>query len=92
MDIRRIHFLREVLVSEAKRKDIIKYEFSYDNGGGHAPHFFRVTENDLSQARALYAAWGGHRPDGDRCGSVVKGPPSPFIQSRGMRLTREVEP
>jgi len=82
LNIRRIHFLREVLVSDANGQDSITFEFTYDNGGGRAPHFFGVTDDDLPQARALYAVWGGRRLHGYRYGSTVKGPGSPFIQSR----------
>jgi hypothetical protein len=82
MNLRRIHFLREVLVSNANGKDTIAFEFTYDNGGGREPHFFGVTDDDLPEARTLYAAWGGSRPHGSRYGTTVKGPGSPFIQSR----------
>ena len=82
MDIRRIHFLREVLAFDSNGDDIIKFEFSFDNGGGHTPYFFRVAEGDEAQAHALYAAWGGSRAHGHRYGSIAKGPKSPFVQSR----------
>ena len=82
MDVRRIHFLREVLAFDDEGRDDIKFEFSYDNGAGHTPFFFRVADEDLVQAHALYTAWGGSRPHGHRYGNIVRGPGSPFIQSR----------
>lgn len=84
MNIQRIRYLREVLVADDKGKDTIGMEFSYDSGVGQAPHFLGVPDADLAQARALYAAWGGSRPEGDRKGTIVKGPWIPFIQSKSI--------
>jgi hypothetical protein len=84
MNIQRIHFLREVLVTDANGHDTSAFEFSYDNGGDREPHFFGIADADRSQVRALYAAWGGSRLDGYRRGSTVKSPGSPFIQSKGL--------
>jgi hypothetical protein len=73
MNIQRIRFLREVLASNAKGKQTINMEFSYDSGE-RPPHFFGVPDEDVPQARALYLEWGGSRPEGYRRGATVKGP------------------
>jgi hypothetical protein len=73
MDIQRIRFLREVLVTNTKGQQSITMEFSYDSGE-RPPRFFGVPDDDVSRARALYVAWGGSRPEGYRRGTTVKSP------------------
>lgn len=85
MNIRKIRFLREVMVTDAQGQDTIKMEFSYDRDLDRTPHFFEVPASEIRKARALYAAWGGRRAEGYRQGTTVKGPWIPFIQSKSMR-------
>ena len=84
MYIDRIQFLREVLVTDRQGKAAGTMEFSYDSGVEQAPHFFGVPDDDLPQARALYLAWGGNRPEGSQIGTTVRGPWIPAVQSRNI--------
>ncbi len=85
MDIKRVRFLREVVVTDAQGRDTISLEFSYDSGVGRAPYFLAVPVEQISQARSLYHAWGGSRQAGERVGTTVRGPWIPSIQSKGNR-------
>lgn len=73
----RIQFLRDVVVTR-KGKAASTVEFSYDSGDGRAPHFSDVPADDLIQARALYLAWGGNRPEGYPVGTTVRSPWPPL--------------
>ncbi len=84
MHIERIQFLREVLVTDRKDKSTSTMEFSYDNGNDRVPHFFGVPDDDMPQARALYLAWGGNRPEGYQIGTTVRGPWIPPVQSKSI--------
>lgn len=84
MHIERIQFLREVLVTDREGKSASTMEFSYDSGNDRVPHFFGVPDDDVPQARELYLAWGGNRPEGYRTGTTVKGPPTPPVQSKSI--------
>lgn len=84
MNIQKVRFLREVLVTDAKGHDTITMEFSYDSDLERTPHFFEVPAQDVPKARSLYAAWGGRRTVGHRQGTTVNGPWIPFIQSKSM--------
>lgn len=84
MNIRKIRFLRERLVTDTRGQDTIKMEYSYDSDLDRTPHFFEVPAPELRKARALYAAWGGKRTAGDRVGTTVEGPWIPFIQLKSM--------
>jgi hypothetical protein len=81
MDVEHICWMREYVVTDAKGLDSIRMEFSYDNGRGRTPHFFRVPPQDLAQARALYLEWGGVRDVGMQRGNTVRGPSLPFAPS-----------
>ncbi len=72
-------------MTDAQGRDTISMEFSYDSGTGSAPYFLAVPVEYISQARALYQAWGGSREEGERVGTTVNGPWIPFIQSKGNR-------
>jgi hypothetical protein len=87
MDIEHLCWLREFLVTDTKGHDAVAMEFSYDSGRERTPHFFRVPEADLMEARFLYKGWGGKRAEGFRRGTTVKGPSLPFTPS--IRLWRE---
>ncbi len=84
MHIERIQFLREVLVTDRKGKSTSTMEFSCDSGAERAPHFFGVPDDDVPQARALYLAWGGKRPEGYQIGTTVRGPWIPPVQSKSI--------
>ena len=66
--------MREKLIRTASGQDAVAYEFSFDNGYGRAPQFFRVPQVDMAQARALYTEWGGSRDEGFRVGTTARGP------------------
>lgn len=70
----KIRYLREILRRDAKGNDGIAMEVAYDNGPGRVARFFAVPTDDLPEARALYAAWGGSRPEGYRVGTAAEGP------------------
>lgn len=74
MDIQRILFLREVVVTDGNGKTTIALEFSLDSGADRTPRFFGVPDDDLPQARLLNQQWGGSRPEGYRVGSTVPRP------------------
>lgn len=84
MNTQRICFLREVLVRDAKGRDKMIIEFSYENGKQREAPFFEVPDAELLQAQVLYAAWGGIRPAGYRRGTTVKRPWVSLIQSKSM--------
>ncbi|HZQ08808.1 MAG TPA: hypothetical protein VFD70_19655 [Anaerolineae bacterium] len=87
MDIEHLCWLREIVVTDVKGQERVQMEFSYDNGIHRAPHFFPVPPQDLTEARALYQAWGGIRAPGYRRGTTAKGPSKPFAPS--IQLWRE---
>ncbi|MGB8646996.1 MAG: hypothetical protein WCF84_17295 [Anaerolineae bacterium] len=74
MDIQRVRFLRQYMVTNIKNEQVVMMEFSYDNGAEHAPRFFGVPDQDMTTACALYTNWGGSRPDGYRRGTTVRMP------------------
>ncbi len=79
MDVEHLCWLREYVFTDAKGLDSIRMGFSYDDGRGRTPRFFRVPPHDMAQASALYVGWGGFRPEGYRQG--IKGPSLPFAPS-----------
>ncbi len=82
MDVQQIRFLREIEVTDAQDQKQITLEFSCDDGIRRSPHFFRIPDEDLTAARALYLTWGGSRPEGYRIGSTVRSPLWPAFPSR----------
>ena len=74
MDIKRIHFMRELLVRDGKGKTTVVLEFSYDDRFVRRPRFFGVPDDDQARARQLYVDWGGNRPDGYWHGTTVSRP------------------
>jgi len=77
MDIKRIHFMRELLVTDGKGKSMVVLEFSYDDRFAHKPRFFGVPDDDQARAHQLYLDWGGSRPPGDWVGTTVSRPAGP---------------
>jgi hypothetical protein len=76
MNIQRIHFLREILVTDRKGIATVVIEFSYDDRFVRRPRFFCVPDGAEGQARQLYLEWGGSRPLGYRIGTTVSRPES----------------
>lgn len=81
MNVEQIYWLREKLEIAPNGQDRVMIEFSCDSGLGRTPHFFRVKEVDLLQARSLYRQWGGIRSEGFRIGTTVRGPGIPMPPS-----------
>jgi len=77
MDIKRIHFMRELLVTDGKGTTAVVLEFSYDDRFVRKPRFFGVPDDDQARARQLYLDWGGSRPQGDWVGATVSRPAAP---------------
>ncbi len=82
MDTQQIRFLREIEVRDDQGQKTIMMEFSCDDGARRTPRFFEIPNDDLTQARALYLAWGGSRPEGYRIGTTVRSPSWPAFPSR----------
>lgn len=87
MDTEHLYWLRERLVADPAGHDEIRIEYSYDNGMTRVRRFFRVPEQDVIEARALYQEWGGSRPPECRIGTTAKGQGKPFAPS--IHLWRE---
>ncbi len=71
MDIKRIHFIREVLVTDHRNKTTPTMQFSYDNASYLHPSFMNVPSADQAQVRKLYGQLGGSPPGGGWSGSTV---------------------
>ncbi len=71
MDIKRIHFIREILVTDYAGKSIPTMQFSYDNSSYWNPTFRIVSTNDEAQLRQLYLKLGGTSPEGRGNGTTV---------------------
>ena len=76
MDIKLVRFLREVLISDRQGNITSVIEFSYDDRFVRRQRFFGVPDLEEAQARQLYLAWGGSRPEGCRFGATVGRPES----------------
>lgn len=87
MDVEHLCWMRELLVADPKGNDTVRMEVSYDDGRGRTPQFFRVPEEDVTQARALYKEWGGFRDPQYRQGTTAKGPGKPVLPS--IKIWRE---
>ena len=74
MDIKRVSFLREILVSDRQGKTTSVIEFSYDDRFVRRQRFFGVPDLEEAQARQLYQEWGGSRAEGCRFGATVGRP------------------
>ncbi len=71
MDIKRIHFIREILVTDHLDNPIPAMQFSYDNASYLKPTFQLAPTEDQAQVRELYRRLGGSRPEGEWSGSTV---------------------
>jgi hypothetical protein len=74
MNIDRVRFLREVLVTDAKGKTTLVMEFSYDDRFEYRHRFFGVPDDQEMIARRLYEEWGGSRLEGYWRGTTVGRP------------------
>lgn len=71
MNIRQIHFIREILVPDHRTGDVPTMQFSEDNASYLRPNFLSVPSADQQQIRELYHELGGSRPKGAQAGSTV---------------------
>ncbi len=72
MDINRIHFLREILVTyHFLPAPVPLMQFSYDNPSYANPVFQRIPDDRQAWARELYSRLGGVRGDRENLGSTV---------------------
>lgn len=71
MDIKGIHFIREVLVTNWQGKPTPLMQFSYANASFLDPPFQEVPSTDQEQVRELYLELGGRRLENERIGSTV---------------------
>lgn len=71
MDIKKIHFIREILVLDYRGKTTPTMQFSNDNASYLQPSFMDVPSIDQAQVRTLYEQLGGGRQEGWLNGSTV---------------------
>ncbi len=71
MDIRRVHFIREVLVDDYAGRAIPTMQFSYDNASYLNPGYLAVSTNEIDRVRALYLKLGGSRAEAGGDGTTV---------------------
>ncbi len=71
MDIKRIHFIREVLATDYRGRPVPTMQFSYDNASYLNPTFLFAATNDEAQLRTLYVKLGGSRPESGGSGTTV---------------------
>jgi hypothetical protein len=71
MDVNRIHFIREIVVTDHRGRETPTMQFSYDNASYLRLTFLGVPSADQEQVRALYLKLGGGRVEGWESGSTV---------------------
>ena len=71
MAVKKIHHLREILVTDAWGKTTSTMQYSFDNASYLQPVFFEVPFNEQVQARELYAEHGGRRAEEIRIGPII---------------------
>jgi hypothetical protein len=71
MDLKNVHHLREVLVTDARGKTTSTMQYSSQNASHFRPNFVEVPFNDQRRARELYVRWGGRRREGMRIGMTT---------------------
>jgi hypothetical protein len=70
MNIRDIHFIREILVTDLNG-ETPTMQFSNDNASYLRPNFLPVPSVDQEQIRGLYMELGGSRSEGAQAGTTV---------------------
>ncbi len=71
MELRNVHHLREVLVTDARGKTTETMQYSSQNASHFRPNFSEVPSEDQARARELYLRWGGNRRKGVKIGMPV---------------------
>ncbi len=81
MNIRLIHFIREIVAVDARGRATPTMQFSYDNASFLHPSFVSVSRGEAEQLRRLYLDLGGTSPQAGRNGTTVIIPNRPWIES-----------
>lgn len=71
MDVKRIHFIREIMVTDYRGGSIPTMQFSYDNASYLNPTFVSASTNDVAPLRELYTRLSGSRREGGPDGTTV---------------------
>jgi hypothetical protein len=71
MNIRPIHFIRELLVTDQRGSQTPTMQYSCDNASYLHPEFLPAPTSDQAQLRAVYLELGGGRMEGSYSGSTV---------------------
>ncbi len=71
MDTNKIHFIREILLTDNRGKETPTMQFSYDNASYLLPTYLLVPSADQARIHALYLKLGGSRSEGRESGTVV---------------------
>lgn len=85
MDIKAIHFLREILVFDRRGKPTPIMQFSFDNASYLEPAFQEVPYTDQERVHELYLELGGRHLANEWCGTTVVIPNRPrwgFLRDR----------
>lgn len=81
MNINKIHFIREILVTDYRNRETPTMQFSYDNASYLRPTFMFVPSVDQEKIRELYLELGGGRQEGRYSGSTIVIPNRSFWAS-----------
>ena len=81
MEIKRIHFIREILITDYQGNPIPTMQFSDDNAAYLNPVFLTISSWDQAQLRRLYERLGGTRSDGGENGTTIIIPNRPWYSS-----------
>lgn len=71
MNLKNVHHLREVLVTDAHGKTTSTMQYSSQNASHFRPNFLEVPLADQARARQLYLRWGGRRREGIKIGMTA---------------------
>jgi hypothetical protein len=74
MNIDKVRYLREILVTDGRGKTTVIMEFSYDDRFAFKHRFFGVPDDQRLVAQQLYGEWGGSRLEGYRRGTTAGRP------------------
>jgi hypothetical protein len=71
MDLKNVHHLREILVTDAQGKTTSTMQYSSQNASHFRPNFVQVPLEDQARAHQLYLRWGGRRREGIKIGMTA---------------------
>jgi hypothetical protein len=71
MNVRKIHFIREIMEKDFRGREKPTMQLSYDNASYMRPKFLAAPSADQEQMRSLYFKLGGGRREGSWSGSTV---------------------